>query len=314
VDGIILDLRGNSGGLLDEAVSIAGLFAPGIPVVQVRDGEGHNQILCSRGDPTNYDGPLIILVSRQSISASEILAGALQGCGRALVVGDKTTYGKGSVQAILPMSSSFFRNKNNTPLGTARITIQKWYLPNGESIQRRGVLADIPLPSFNDYLPLGEDEYDHPLPWDSIGPVCKNDENVKKFFTHPLNESVIQYLSKKSFQRRSSDNWKLWEEQIVHFKERMEQKEFSLQLEERRKQRMEDMEQRKRVKRYMKELREIAFPEENIFLDAVSRGDFGEKMQRHLLQQENGDFPEFDFHLQESLHIFMNWLVMEKIF
>jgi carboxyl-terminal processing protease len=170
VDGVILDLRHNGGGLLGEALALTGLFIDQGPVVQVKDGEGQIQ---HRDDPEKgvvYEGPLIVLISRFSASASEILAGALQDYGRALVVGDSATHGKGTVQQIIDLSRLLGGN-GGPKLGALKVTIQQFYRVNGDSTQNRGVMADVVLPSLTDVLAPGEHELEHALPFDRVRAV-----------------------------------------------------------------------------------------------------------------------------------------------
>lgn len=148
VDGVILDLRKNGGGLLDEAVTLTGLFIDQGPVVQVRDNKG---TVIQRTDDSPgalYQGPLLVLTGRRSASASEIAAGALQNYGRALVVGEKSTHGKGTVQAVVELGRFLKQasEKAQPQAGAVKLTIQKFYLPNGHSTQNRGVIPDISIP------------------------------------------------------------------------------------------------------------------------------------------------------------------------
>lgn len=174
VSGVILDLRRNGGGSLEEAINLTGLFIKEGPVVQVRDS--HNEVLVdSDQDPKiAYDGPLIVLTSRFSASASEIVAGALQDYGRALLVGDKSTHGKGTVQGmnqlapILAQTAGGTQFANETDLGALKLTIRKFYRASGSSTQLKGVTPDIALPSIDDYLEIGEDSLENALPWDTI--------------------------------------------------------------------------------------------------------------------------------------------------
>lgn len=173
ISGLILDLRNNGGGSLTDAVSVTGLFIDGGPVVQVRDSSG--AIRAMRDDNKNvaYDGPMIVLVNRFSASASEILAGALQDFGRALIVGDEHTHGKGTVQAVLDLDR-FVRLRGMSqymPLGAAKVTIQKFYRITGDSTQERGIVPDIILPSRLDGLESGEKYIENALPWDRIDPA-----------------------------------------------------------------------------------------------------------------------------------------------
>ena len=169
--GIILDLRGNPGGSLEEAIQFVGLFVTNGPVVQIRSPEGH--ILVERNDdaPNIYRGPLIVLVSRLSASASEIVAAALQDYGRALIVGDTSSFGKGTVQNLTPLAPLVWpasETATNDP-GTVKITIRKFYRINGASTQLKGVIPDIVLPdSLNVRTDIGENALPNALPWDPI--------------------------------------------------------------------------------------------------------------------------------------------------
>lgn len=170
IAGMILDLRNNGGGSLSDAVSVTGLFIKGGPVVQVRNSNGAIRSMSDDDPAVVYDGPLIVLVNRFSASASEILAGALQDYGRALVVGDEHTHGKGTVQALLDLDR-FVRLRGMVqylPLGAAKVTIQKFYRISGGSTQDQGVIPDIILPSRLDGLESGEKYMDNALPWDQI--------------------------------------------------------------------------------------------------------------------------------------------------
>lgn len=303
--GLVLDLRGNSGGLLDEAISLAGLFISEGPIVQVRDGDGKIQIYPILNRDLTYSGPLVVLTSRQSVSASEILAGALQNYGRALIVGDHSTYGKGSVQAILPMNQSFLYIKNGPKLGAARITIQKWYLPNGESIQRRGVLADIPLPSFNDFLPIGESDYEHALQWDQIAsvPIDRGDGRIDY-----VSDELIGSLRRKSEDRRQSDEWEFLGHRVEKFGEKMKQNEFSLNLEVRKNQLSADREYRKTLKNDLNQLLQGNIPFEEILIDAA--GNMAKDNPDHANDgtKRQDALPEFDIPLREALRILSDWI------
>lgn len=170
VSGIILDLRRNGGGSLQEAIDLTGLFIPSGPVVQTRNPEGRLEVGMDRDDKVAYDGPLVVLTSRFSASASEILAGALQDYGRAVIVGDSSTFGKGTVQTIIPLAK-VMRGQGLVPEsdpGALKVTISKFYRPSGKSTQLEGVKADVVIPSLTDQPEIGECDLIDPLPWDTI--------------------------------------------------------------------------------------------------------------------------------------------------
>lgn len=168
IDGLIIDLRGNSGGSLQEAVDMTGLFLPGGPVVQIRRSDGDTEVMRDPDEATHYDGPLAIMVDRQSASASEIFAGAMQDYGRGIVLGERT-FGKGTVQTMVDLDR--FSNDPSVDTGRLKMTIAKFYRITGSSTQKRGVEPDISLPSAMDSDEIGERAADNPLPWDEIDPV-----------------------------------------------------------------------------------------------------------------------------------------------
>lgn len=197
VKGIILDLRRNGGGFLNEAVDLAGLFIKTGPVVQVRDAGGRTNKLRDENEKIVWNGPLIILVSRLSASATEIVAGALKDHQRAIIVGDKSTHGKGTVQAVYHL-----QNFDPEQKSAAKVTIQKWYAPNGESIQLKGVHSDIVLPSAYDYMEIGEQYKDYAMKWDSISP-----DAIEHLYGYGLPqgqaEALMGLLTKQSENGRS---------------------------------------------------------------------------------------------------------------
>ncbi len=173
VTGIILDLRRNGGGSLQEAIDLTGLFISSGPVVQTRNFEGRTEVGKDKDNKIAWDGPLVVLTSRFSASASEIVAGALQDYGRAVVVGDTSTFGKGTVQTIIPLGR-IMQGEGITPdsdPGALKVTISKFYRPSGKSTQLEGVKADIVIPSLTDLPEIGESDLENPLPWDTIAPV-----------------------------------------------------------------------------------------------------------------------------------------------
>jgi carboxyl-terminal processing protease len=173
VQGIVLDLRRNGGGSLEEAIALTGLFIKRGPVVQTKDAGGDIRVEFDPDPSVLYDGPLMVLTSRLTASASEILAGALQDYGRALVVGDSSTFGKGTVQSMLPLAKVMERAKLpfQTDPGELKLTIRKFYRPDGASTQLKGVVSDIVLPSPTEALKVSEAEMSGPLPWDNVPPA-----------------------------------------------------------------------------------------------------------------------------------------------
>jgi carboxyl-terminal processing protease len=177
VSGIIIDLRTNPGGSLEEAIKFTGLFIKDGPIVLARNPDGQVQV-DSDPDPSQlYDGPLVVMVNRFSASASEIAAAALQDYGRALIVGDTSTHGKGTVQNLNPLKP-FMLGGTNDP-GTIKITIRKFYRVSGASTQLKGVVPDMVLPDILNFsTQIGESSLDNPLPWDTIRPANYEKQNL----------------------------------------------------------------------------------------------------------------------------------------
>ena len=168
VNGIILDLRDNGGGSLPEVVDMAGLFIKKGPIVQVRKKGGAIESLSDRDPEQIYDGPLVIMINRNSASASEIMAAAMQDYKRAVIMGTQS-FGKGTVQSFLELDNYLLEQFDSLkPLGSLKVTIQKFYRVNGGATQLRGVTPDINLPDPYFFIETGEKELDNPMPWDEI--------------------------------------------------------------------------------------------------------------------------------------------------
>ena len=261
---IVLDLRRNGGGLLNEAVDMTGLFISRGPVVQVKDSYDKVLARSDRNPKIAYSGPLAVLTSRHSASASEILAGALQNYGRALVIGNDSTHGKGTVQQVLPLEDYVLRAYNSkNKAGAAKLTIQKYYLPNGFSVQRKGVVSDISLPSVADITAVGEADLDNALPWDYIRPA--------RFFVEmTLKKPFVETLKTQSESRRIRlEEFDFLHERIDWYRDRDEQKTISLNLEERKRMMDEDQEFIDAMEDRQRALAELNFESSDIKLDAV---------------------------------------------
>ncbi len=196
VKGIVLDLRNNSGGALDDAVKMAGLFVASGPMVQVKPRFYDKQVLTDPDQNVVYSGPLIVLINEWSASASEIVAAALQDYKRALIVGSTHSFGKGTVQTIIPLDEqlspqAYFAK----PLGSMKLTVQKFYRITGGATQYRGVLSDIVLPDTSELVTSGERILVNALPYDTISPVQ---------FTPWPSSFNIQTLAEKSQKRVAS--------------------------------------------------------------------------------------------------------------
>ena len=263
VDGVILDLRRNGGGSLEEAIRLTGLFITKGPVVQVQDPDGTITVDDDPDPSVAYDGPLVVLTSRFSASASEILAGALQDYGRALIVGDKATHGKGTVQQLIQLEN--ITKRVRPPLasnpGALKITIRKFYLPNGASTQQKGVIPDIILPSVNNVADIGESSLPNALKYDTIASA--------KF--QPVNrvEPFLAELRKRSGERVAQDkDFSFIRTEIERYKKTQDEKSVSLNEQQRRKEKEEAAALLKARK-----------------LELAGRGDDGEKVYDLTLKQ-----------------------------
>lgn len=227
--GIVLDLRRNGGGLLDEAIKMTGLFIRRGPVVQVREKSGYVISHMDRDPKVAYSGPLAVLTSRYSASASEILAGALQNYGRALTIGNTSTHGKGTVQQVFSLDQYILRRDlGDDRAGAAKLTIRKFYLPNGSSTQRKGVVPDIQLKSIEEVVAVGEADLPQSLSWDYIKPVAR-------FVEMTLKNSLLEALLAGSEARAEQlEEFRFLQKRLDWFAEREERKQISLNLEHRK--------------------------------------------------------------------------------
>ncbi len=216
VEGIILDLRNNGGGSLVEAIEITGQFISSGPIVQVRERKGV-QVLPDADPTVEYDGPMIVMVNRLSASASEILAAALQDYKRAIIVGDRQTHGKGTVQTLMPLGDR---------KGSLKLTTAGFYRINGGSTQLKGVTPDIYIPSYLDVMDIGEDSLEHALPWDEIRPAMyRAQAGFAPYLPALTAESEARLAANEEFQ--------LYLARRERLKERYETKTVSLSLTER---------------------------------------------------------------------------------
>lgn len=167
MDGLVMDLRGNGGGSLKTVVDMAGLFIKDGPVVQVKSTGARKEVLRDKDKSVQWDGPLVILVNELSASASEILAAAMQDYKRAIVIGSKQTYGKGTVQNVIDLNR-LVRGNSYGDVGAIKVTTQKFYRIDGGSTQLEGVKSDVVVPDRYSYINVGEKDQDNPLPWDKI--------------------------------------------------------------------------------------------------------------------------------------------------
>jgi carboxyl-terminal processing protease len=310
IKALVVDLRRNGGGLLSEAVSLTGLFVGKGPVVQVRDSFGRLAVDNNTDTPLDYVGPVAVLTSRFSASASEIFAGALQNYGRAIIIGDSSTHGKGTVQAVLEMKNYVrLADSDDSRTGGAKLTIQKFYLPNGASTQMKGVVPDISLPSIDDYLPdVGESSLPHALLWDEI--------KSTPFDGRPLARAFVQPLIAESQERQQNlEEFSLLSENVNHFKGLVEQKLVSLNLVDRRALKQTETDFKKRIDTELARIAKNDYPHRDVKLDAVlanpeppaPKTDDGDN------EGEDADISaKFDIPLRETLRVVLDAARLSK--
>jgi len=254
VDGIILDLRNNGGGSLQDVVDMAGLFIEKGPIVQVKGRYGQPYILKDNDPKLQYDGKLIIMVNKLSASASEIMAAAMQDYGRAVIVGSPVTFGKGTVQKIVNLDQMLNRNYDDLkPLGNMRLTIQKFYRINGGATQLRGVKADIILPDIYAGIDIGESELENVIPWDEIQPA------QYKRWNHPVT-NLAQLKAESEKRVAVNQEFNLIKENAERMKQQQNETQVSLNLE--------------KYRAYQKERKEEAKKYDKVFDEKTSLNAF----------------------------------------
>jgi len=279
IAGIILDLRSDPGGSLEEAIRFTGLFIKKGPVVLVRTADNHVLVDSTTNSAPLYDGPLVVLINRLSASASEIAAAALQDYGRALIVGDTSTFGKGTVQQVFPLWP-FIASATNDP-GTIKITRDKFYRVSGGSTQFKGVVPDIILPDPLSYsTDVGETSLQNPLPWDTISPATYDKLN--------LVEPYLAALQEKSDARIATNQDFIYIRQdIAQFKKLQADKTFVLNEREELKQR-EDTSDRNNARDAERAVRPV--PEEKTYDITVENAGLPGLPAPETLTTTNQDF------------------------
>jgi carboxyl-terminal processing protease len=229
VEGILIDLRDNGGGSLDEAIDLTGLFIDKGPVLQERDVSGDIKVDSDNKAGVAWEGPLGVLINRGSASASEIFAAAIQDYGRGIIIGE-LSYGKGTVQTVINLDKI---TKNETPkFGEVKMTVAQFFRINGGTTQLRGVIPDVKMPSLNDIQNFGESSYENALPWSSIKPAdFKQLNDFNSIFPKLIASHEERIKQNKDFQYLKQD--------IELFKAQRKKKSITLNEVERRKERLE---------------------------------------------------------------------------
>lgn len=247
VDGVIVDLRNNGGGSLQEAIELTGLFIDYGPVVQVRNNDGSIDVGTDPDQSIAYDGPLAVLVNRSSASASEIFSGAIQDYGRGLIIGSQT-FGKGTVQNLIDLKR--FMPSQPDKLGQVKLTIAKYYRITGSSTQTKGVIPDITFPSIYDSEEFGEGAKKSALPWDTIAATDFNKfENFKQF--------LPDLIEKHQARIENSPEFQYYLEDVQHAISNRERNSYSLKEDIRKNERDEAEALRKQREEAREKLKEI---------------------------------------------------------
>jgi len=278
IDGVVVDIRSNGGGSLKEAIDLTGLFVGKSPIVQTKDSRGNIRIEEDEDEPLTYEGPLLVLTNRLSASASEIFAGAIQDYDRGLVVGDKSTHGKGTVQTVLDLSTLLSKFNMDLNAGAIKLTNAKFYRVSGGSTQNKGVIPDIKFDSFLDYMEIGESNLDHAMLWDSVNPVEHDSFNDK------IKDSM-PYLQKNTQERQnSSSEFSKLDKAIDLYAKVTERKSVPLNEE-------------KRWQMYL---------DEKKILD--EQKDFAETILPAGMDSDTSKGKDKDIYLNESINIFMDYI------
>jgi len=222
IDAVVVDLRGNGGGLLDEAKTLSGLFIDTGPVVQVKEAFGVKH-LDDDDDGTAWDGPLVVLIDKFSASASEIFAGVIRDYNRGLIIGDTSTFGKGTVQQIVMISDHVRRRQIAQPnRGALKLTIQQFYRANGESTQINGVAPHIHIPSMNDHRDFSEGKLDNAFKFEKVAGLPHDNY-------HRVPADLVALLDQRSLERRKAEpKFQKLDEQIKRYLERKARHSISL--------------------------------------------------------------------------------------
>jgi carboxyl-terminal processing protease len=265
IQGLVINLRNDGGGSLEEAINLTGLFVGPGPVVQAKDANGRVSIARDEEKEPFYTGPVVVLVNRFSASASEIFAAALQDYGRAVVVGDQRSFGKGTVQTLLEVGK-FMPNsqEKDSKAGSLKLTIQKFYRVSGGSTQHRGVLSDIVLPSTTDTAEIGESSLPNPLAYDEVDP-----QPVNKFsFTSPLIES----LKHQSEDRVAKDpEFRYINEDMQRYREKLQLNQLSLNEKVRKDELAQEKSRKQERKAERKKNPEVKQPAYEVTLDTLDK-------------------------------------------
>ncbi|WP_096909908.1 carboxy terminal-processing peptidase [Halobacteriovorax marinus] len=308
VDGVILDLRNNGGGALEDAKQMSGLFIEKGPIVQIKNHDGKVDVLNDTDSSVTYAGPLIVMTNRFSASASEILAAALQDYGRAVIVGGAHSHGKGTVQAVLNLNHGPIQQLLGGEMGALKVTIQKFYRVTGGSTQFKGVTPDITIPDPYEYTKSREQDLEYALPWDRVQPLT---------FKHwDKNKYDLSTLKKRSTKRvKSSKRFSKIQESVEYLTKRREDTKVSLNMQKVIKEDKlnKEMSEKLKLDEQNKDLM-VSFYEDSVRMhEEIKKGD--EKKWKKDFKDRNDDWTKQlrqDAGLEEALFILNDMIHMQK--
>ncbi len=303
VNGILLDLRNNGGGSLNDVVDMSGFFIEEGPIVQVKGRESKPYIHVDKDKSVLYGGPLIIMVNQFSASASEIIAAAMQDYNRAIIVGSNSTFGKGTVQRFYDLDRGVRGYDEYKPLGNVKMTVQKFYRINGGSTQLKGVIPDIILPDTYHFIKTGEKDYDNPLEWTEISAV-------------PYSQNVVLIENKQKLVENSkkrvaeSKDFQLVLESAMQIKQNRDQTKWPLKINDYRSMVEKRDEDNKKFDKLFKN--EIAGLEIKNLPEDVAKINMAESN----IARNNEFIKDLkkDIYLEESLYIIRDMINLEKSF
>lgn len=331
VKAIVLDLRRNGGGYLNEAIDLLELFVgPGVPALRTQDGDGRARTLSTGGtlgiaksifvSRPEWTGPVVVLVSKLSASASEIVAGALQDSRRALIVGDPHTHGKGSVQEVIP-----FKAYDSSQEASIKLTRSKWYSPSGDSIQIKGVPADIVTPSIYSVLPVAESDLDRPLPWDEVASALDKDD-LPNWAQATVSPELVKILAESSARRQAElPEFLTLNRTIAWLDEREKNKSIPLGIRQRLTRRDDDKAFSDLIKKEYTDLKaETDFAQTEVKLDSAieQEKESGEKSKKSALAtgataipgmsfgDDEDEWPDYDVLMREAVRIAADWVAL----
>jgi len=305
MDGLIFDLRNNGGGSLEEVRRMTGFFIQPGPVVQVKNTLGQVQVKDSDDEKAIYTGPMVVMIDKSSASASEIIAGALQDYNRAVVVGDSSTFGKGTVQQPMDIGRMLPLFAIREKAGYLKVTIQKFYRPSGSSTQMDGVVPSIVLPSITDALDIGEAYLDNALPHDRIRPASDfKPQDQQALFIPRLKELSLGRIEK-------SQDFKYVIEDVIRAKDRLKENTVSLNKAEREREIAESDKQKKernaeRRTRFA-EIAEMDAKDYKFYRITLDDLEKGVDLQSYDPSKENGDYMRRAVDATESLDDTPEW-------